>query len=139
MAETTVSSHDLVNEWLKALNDGPATEDTALNEDGITAITRGDGEQLVLRLVEDTLSLFIMLLEVAPEGAGELFRVALNLNLYPSQVGGGHLAYDGQANMLTYCAHLPMELLSEERFLDAVGNMFDAADEIRGKFLDAAE
>jgi hypothetical protein len=139
MAQTTMTSRELVDEWLQALNTEPGTEDFLLNEEGISAITRGDGQQLVLRLAEDTLSLFIQLIEVPADADVNFFKIALNFNLYPSQVGGGHIAYDALANMLAYCAHLPMDVLNQGMFDAIVENFFDVADELRSKFISPAE
>jgi len=134
MSQTTLTSQDRVNEWLASLNADPATEDSGLNDQGMALVTRDDGVELVLRLVDEVLSLFIMVVEVPPDAPPAAFQTALNMNLYPSIVGGGHFAYDTVSHKLTYCMHLAMEFLAEDRFQAAVENMFNVTDELRGNF-----
>ena len=121
-----------VNGWLRAISSDPAGEDVKLDADGLATISLTDGAQLFLRLGGEVLSFYHMLLEAPEESAAGLFQAALLLNLNPDAVGAGHLAYEQSSGALAYCAHLPLEMLTQERFAAVLAHLFDGAEGLRG-------
>jgi hypothetical protein len=138
MATLLDPSSDLVNEWLKGLNEGSAESEDFLDEQGSALITREDGQQLIVRLADEMVGFYVVLFEVPEEKEGEFLKTALMFNLHPNLVGTGHLAYDAEINALTFCAQMPMELMNKELFERVVSNVYFISDDVRDQFFTMA-
>lgn len=138
MGEMSDTYRAQVNGWLAILGNDPAGAGPALDERDMAVITRDDGEQVMLRLQEELLGFYVMLFRIPEEKLSEYFKAALLFNLYPSMVGSGHLAYDEGAGTLTFCAQMPMELMSGDLFDRVVNNVFFLAENLRDQFFTLA-
>lgn len=138
MAEAIELSRGQVNQWLKTLSADPLGPESVLDDRGVALITREDGRQLILRLAGDLLGLYVVLFQVPEEKANEFYKIALIFNLHPTLVGSGHLAYDDAARTLTFCAQMPMEVMTEEFFGRLVVSVFTLSDELRDQFFTLA-
>ena len=125
-----MNSQDTVNQYLRHFSEFIGAPLLSLNKQGVCAFSYQGKWQVVLELPETQLYFYAPLIEVPSEGRLAMYEHVLKLNAYCVKTHGATLALDPDGQRILLCYILPIELLNEVLFTNALHNFVKILQEL---------